>query len=555
MAVPAAHMRETAARISSMIRPRHDPGLGGQGHRARQPRPHEPGAVRGAGHRSEPRLRPVRTQPGRRDRGRAARERGRRRSVDGAVGARVVELLGSRSFRLYRNRDLVGVELAGALKNIVAIAAGAADALGLGDNGKAAIVTRGLAEITRLGVAAGANPLTFAGLAGIGDILATCASPLSRNHRLGMELAGGRRLGGHRGIAARGRRGCLHGRGGAGPCRAAGCRRCPSRARSTPCCTRASPSRTRCATCSPATRRTSWQGCPRRRLTRTSSCRGKSRDSGAADQWDDAQIGKGPRPRSSTPLEMADTDHVLLSLGPLLVMTMSVRSLAAVPCRSLHRGPPSARAAHRHGREPTVSALQARRLCGRSRRPRRRPGGRGCHRHPLPWALVALWPLHRCHRRHQAPARPVRRRRPWRRQRREPDGTSRAVVALGSVRPRGPRAGRRRPWHQAVRSAPISTSRPWGTGSPRRPPARSRPVRPRGPVSPVSPLAPVAPVKPRGPAPLRRRDQWHRLNPPAAPRGPVRPGITLGAPCNTGGASEPARTGIALGALWPGCAR
>ena len=104
----------------------------------------------------------------------------------------VVELLGSRSFRLYRNRDLVGVELAGALKNIVAIAAGAADALGLGDNGKAAIVTRGLAEITRLGVAAGANPLTFAGLAGIGDILATCASPLSRNHRLGMELASGR---------------------------------------------------------------------------------------------------------------------------------------------------------------------------------------------------------------------------------------------------------------------------------------------------------------------------------------------------------------------------
>ncbi len=112
---------------------------------------------------------------------------------DDAVGAQVVDLLGGRSFRLYRNRDLVGVELAGALKNIVAIAAGAADALHLGDNGKAAIVTRGLAEMTRLGVAAGANPLTFAGLAGIGDILATCASPLSRNHRLGMELASGRR--------------------------------------------------------------------------------------------------------------------------------------------------------------------------------------------------------------------------------------------------------------------------------------------------------------------------------------------------------------------------
>ena len=114
-------------------------------------------------------------------------------ATDDTVGAQVVELLGGRAFRLYRNRDLVGVELAGALKNIVAIAAGAADALHLGDNGKAAIVTRGLAEITRLGVAAGANPLTFAGLAGIGDILATCASPLSRNHRLGMELAAGRR--------------------------------------------------------------------------------------------------------------------------------------------------------------------------------------------------------------------------------------------------------------------------------------------------------------------------------------------------------------------------
>lgn len=112
---------------------------------------------------------------------------------DEAVGGRIVERLGSRMFRLYTNRDLVGVELAGALKNIVAIAAGAADQLGFGDSGKAAIVTRGLAEMTRLGAAAGANPLTFAGLAGVGDVLATCASPLSRNHRLGMELAAGRR--------------------------------------------------------------------------------------------------------------------------------------------------------------------------------------------------------------------------------------------------------------------------------------------------------------------------------------------------------------------------
>ena len=84
------------------------------------------------------------------------------------------------------------MELAGALKNIVAIVAGAAEQLGMGDNAKAAITTRGLAEMTRLGVAMGANPLTFAGLAGIGDILATSTSALSRNHRLGVELASGR---------------------------------------------------------------------------------------------------------------------------------------------------------------------------------------------------------------------------------------------------------------------------------------------------------------------------------------------------------------------------
>ena len=75
----------------------------------------------------------------------------------------------------------------------MAIAAGAAEELGFGDNGKAGMMTRGLAEMTRLGIAAGANPLTFAGLAGIGDVMATCGSPLSRNHRLGVELAPGRR--------------------------------------------------------------------------------------------------------------------------------------------------------------------------------------------------------------------------------------------------------------------------------------------------------------------------------------------------------------------------
>ena len=97
-------------------------------------------------------------------------------------------------FRVYTHDDVVGVELGGALKNIIALGAGAADQFGSGDNAKAVYMTRGLAEITRLGVAAGANPLTFAGLAGVGDLVCTCASRHSRNHYLGEELAKGRSL-------------------------------------------------------------------------------------------------------------------------------------------------------------------------------------------------------------------------------------------------------------------------------------------------------------------------------------------------------------------------
>lgn len=111
---------------------------------------------------------------------------------DPALAARVAARLGRREFRLYVNNDLLGVELCGALKNVLAIAAGAVDELGFGDNGKAGLMTRGLAEMMRLGIAAGANPLTFAGLAGIGDVIATCGSKLSRNHQLGVELARGR---------------------------------------------------------------------------------------------------------------------------------------------------------------------------------------------------------------------------------------------------------------------------------------------------------------------------------------------------------------------------
>jgi glycerol-3-phosphate dehydrogenase (NAD(P)+) len=114
-------------------------------------------------------------------------------SPDPELGDRIVARLSRRAFRLYTNPDVIGVELCGALKNVVAIAAGAADGLGFGDNGKAGLMTRGLAEMTRLGIAAGANPLTFAGLAGIGDVIATCGSKLSRNHQLGDKLAQGRK--------------------------------------------------------------------------------------------------------------------------------------------------------------------------------------------------------------------------------------------------------------------------------------------------------------------------------------------------------------------------
>jgi glycerol-3-phosphate dehydrogenase (NAD(P)+) len=114
-------------------------------------------------------------------------------AADLALARRVSARLMRRTFRLYVNADIVGVELCGATKNIVAIAAGAADEIGFGDNGKASLMTRGLAEMMRLGIAMGANPLTYAGLAGIGDVIATCGSSLSRNHRLGEELAKGRR--------------------------------------------------------------------------------------------------------------------------------------------------------------------------------------------------------------------------------------------------------------------------------------------------------------------------------------------------------------------------
>lgn len=104
---------------------------------------------------------------------------------------RVQELFSGALFRVYTSDDPVGVELGGAVKNVIAIAVGASDGLGFGDNTRAALITRGLAEITRFGVAMGASPATFAGLSGIGDLIVTCTSSHSRNHSVGERLGRG----------------------------------------------------------------------------------------------------------------------------------------------------------------------------------------------------------------------------------------------------------------------------------------------------------------------------------------------------------------------------
>ena len=113
---------------------------------------------------------------------------------DAGLATRVQSELISPSFRVYTSADVVGCEIGGAVKNVIAIAAGIADGLGYGSNTRAALITRGLAELARLGVALGGDPLTFLGLAGNGDLIATCSSPDSRNHRVGRELGQGRTL-------------------------------------------------------------------------------------------------------------------------------------------------------------------------------------------------------------------------------------------------------------------------------------------------------------------------------------------------------------------------
>ena len=115
-------------------------------------------------------------------------------SDDLHLATRVQQVFSTQWFRVYTNDDVIGVELAGATKNIIAIAAGIVDGLAAGNNAKAALVTRGLVEITRLGVAMGARPETFQGLAGLGDLITTCISPEGRNRTVGERLAKGRKL-------------------------------------------------------------------------------------------------------------------------------------------------------------------------------------------------------------------------------------------------------------------------------------------------------------------------------------------------------------------------
>jgi glycerol-3-phosphate dehydrogenase (NAD(P)+) len=119
-------------------------------------------------------------------------------AYDESIGRRFQDLFMTRFFRVYTNTDVVGVELCGASKNVIAVAAGMSDGLGYGDNTKATLMTRGLAEMSRLGHAMGANPLTYMGLAGVGDLIATCTSQNSRNRALGEFVGRGGSLEGWR---------------------------------------------------------------------------------------------------------------------------------------------------------------------------------------------------------------------------------------------------------------------------------------------------------------------------------------------------------------------
>ncbi len=115
-------------------------------------------------------------------------------TVDNNTGILLQEIFNTQYFRVYTHDDLIGAEMGGALKNVMAIAAGIAESLGLGNNARASLITRGLIEMTRLAVALGARERTFSGLSGIGDLVLTCTSPLSRNYTVGMKLGQGLKL-------------------------------------------------------------------------------------------------------------------------------------------------------------------------------------------------------------------------------------------------------------------------------------------------------------------------------------------------------------------------
>ncbi|HEY1267874.1 MAG TPA: NAD(P)H-dependent glycerol-3-phosphate dehydrogenase [Candidatus Binatia bacterium] len=115
-------------------------------------------------------------------------------ALDDRVGRAVQDMLGGPNFRVYTSRDIIGVEMGGVVKNVIAIAAGISDGLGLGLNARAALVTRGLAEMTRLAVKMGADPLTLSGLPGLGDLVLTATGDLSRNRSVGLEIARGKKL-------------------------------------------------------------------------------------------------------------------------------------------------------------------------------------------------------------------------------------------------------------------------------------------------------------------------------------------------------------------------
>jgi glycerol-3-phosphate dehydrogenase (NAD(P)+) len=115
-------------------------------------------------------------------------------SMDADAARAAQDALSSSTFRVYTHDDLIGVELGGALKNVMAVATGIVEGVGLGNNSRAALITRGLAEMTRLGIALGARASTFAGLAGIGDLVLTCTGALSRNRAVGVEVGKGKTL-------------------------------------------------------------------------------------------------------------------------------------------------------------------------------------------------------------------------------------------------------------------------------------------------------------------------------------------------------------------------